>query len=344
MRILKILKEIIENESVLKKIKLTLHIIFLSIVNIINIIKLSYLYKNNMFFYITSDVFEFFFISISVYFSFFFTLKQKVRKKKILLLLLSISLIMTLAYFKHVRISQSWQEAPFIYSYVSIIINYIGMTTIVIGVITIINNLEYILIKNVKRMQKELKETKFQLLRQRFNPHFLFNALNSIYSMSINNNPNTSDTILKLSGMMRYLTDDLQQKIVPLNREIDFINEYIAIEKVRIGNNKEIHFNIEGNPQNIVIEPLLLFPLVENAFKHSNIQDKEGYIVISLKLVDGTIIFEVSNSIKKTIKKRIGTGNTLLKKRLSLTYSDNAELVIEKDSLKHIANLRIKQD
>ncbi|MGB5988724.1 MAG: histidine kinase [Marinifilaceae bacterium] len=344
MRIVETLRNIIENESLLKKMKIFLNMIFLSVLGILNILRFVDFYNSEDFFYFTSDAFEFLLINICIYFTYFYILKLKNISKQTILIVIIVCTIIILSYFKYVRVIKSWALNDNYYFYISILIDYIGKSTIAAGIIIFINNIEYVLMKNVRKINQELKDTKFQLLRQRFNPHFLFNALNSIYSMAINNNHHTADCILKLSGMMRYLTDDLQQKIVPLKRELDFINEYLAIEEVRFGKDKNVQFNIYGDINKTLIEPLLLFPLVENAFKHANIQDEEGYIIISLEIKDKYFSFKVSNSKNKINNKRIGTGNKLLQKRLSLGYSENAELILKEETTNYTAVLRIKQD
>jgi|GEM_PF-897877 len=335
MHILEKLYNLTDSDIVIKRIKISLHLIFVSTVTILMLIKMvQYINRTTMLFF-TSDAFEFFLITVTTYIGYFFLIKQKGLLRKFLLIMTLLIPVVIMGYHKfarielrHIRGLTLEQLANYTSDYTSSIfdvsMNYIGMMTMVLFLIFLISNVNYLFNRNYFALKKALEKTEHELLKQQFNPHFLYNALNSIYSLSLNNNPNTPDTILKLSNMMRFLTDEIPNKNIQLNTEIDFIKEYIEIEKVRFGRNKNIRFTVTGNTDSTIIEPLLLFPLVENAFKHS---DRSGKISIDLTLEDNTISFCVKNNIQKTPNQnRKGKGLELLKQRLSLSYPTSSSL------------------
>lgn len=223
---------------------------------------------------------------------------------------------------------------------------YIGFGTMLFLLLWGVDNVYRIFNFRVFEAQKALKDAENKLLRQQLNPHFLFNAFNSLYSMSLSQHPKTPDTILKLSNMMRYLTDNSSINKVKLSNELKFIHEYISIEKVRFGNQANIQFKIEGNPEGIQIEPLLLITLVENAFKHGfYTNDNNAFVHITAVIKEHSLFFEVKNSIQSKQHfqntDRKGKGLNNLKKRLQLSYKKTSELnLIEKKDV-FLAQLKI---
>ena len=189
-----------------------------------------------------------------------------------------------------------------------------------------------------KKLERELAVAQEQLLRNQLHPHFLYNAFNSLYSLSLKNRPEVADYILKLSAMMRYITDDVSLEKVPLSKEIDFIQKYIAIEKLRFGTDASIDLVTEKDEnKEVFIEPFLLIPLVENAFKHGFYTNaKDAYVHLKLNIKAGELVFEVTNSVaeKKHFQHspRKGRGLDSLKQRLNLLYQKDFSLMIRPDS------------
>ena len=101
-------------------------------------------------------------------------------------------------------------------------------------------------------------------LKAQINPHFLFNILNNIYSLAITQNENTASAILKLSNTMRYLTDEVKADYVPLKREVDYIQDYIDLQRLRLSKKVKLDFSVEGDLENKKIAPLILITFVEN--------------------------------------------------------------------------------
>jgi two-component system, LytTR family, sensor kinase len=139
--------------------------------------------------------------------------------------------------------------------------------------------------------------TFFQLryLRAQLNPHFLFNTLNSIYSLSLQKSEHTPEVVVKLADIMRYLIYECNEDKIPLDKEIEFIRNYIEIEKIRY--KADIRFNVEGITTGVMIEPFLFISFVENGFKHAMDHSfGEPFIFVTLRVANGQVVLNVLNS------------------------------------------------
>ncbi len=167
-------------------------------------------------------------------------------------------------------------------------------------------------------------------LKAQINPHFLFNTLNNIYTLSLMNSENTSESIMKLSNIMRYVTDDVNNDLVLLKSEVDCIEDYIDLQRLRVGANAEIKFSCNGAIQNQKIGPLILMTFIENAFKYGVSKKEKTVIDINVNVNQNRIdffcqnkIFEQPQNIERT---GIGLQNTV--QRLKRLYSNNYQLAI----------------
>jgi len=167
-----------------------------------------------------------------------------------------------------------------------------------------------------------------QYLRLQLNPHFLFNSLNSIYSLILSKSDKAEEAVLTLSELMRYHIDLSRKQFVDLTEEINLLERYISLEKLKLDNQCEVKFNIHGNPQNIKIAPLIFMPFVENAFKHGITSNpKSNFVHVDLLIEDNYLELKVVNSIaeKKNTSQdtgvKIGVNNTI--KRLDIHYQEN---------------------
>ena len=182
--------------------------------------------------------------------------------------------------------------------------------------------------------ENEQLKTELSLFKSQVNPHFLFNTLNNLYELIIQNqNTEASEITLKLSDLMRYMLKSSKEVHVSLRDEIKFIEDYLAIEKIRLANNVQIKFEFSGLEKDSLIAPLLFIPLVENIFKHGmqNIAE-ENFAHLFLSKQGNEVFFEVHNSIGRSINKQIisGTGLINLRKRLQLIYPHKHQLEINK--------------
>jgi two-component system, LytTR family, sensor kinase len=179
----------------------------------------------------------------------------------------------------------------------------------------------------VEKLQAEVNFLRFQV-----NPHFLFNILNNLYALTLRKSELAPDVVLKLSDMMEYMLFDSDDALVPLEKELRYLQNYIELEKIRCGDHAHIELEISGNPDGQEIAPLLLLPLVENAFKHGVGKKAENAWLRGKINVEPTAVeMKVENNKpiaqKSTGKGGIGLAN--LRKRLELLYRGRHTLQTE---------------
>ena len=200
-----------------------------------------------------------------------------------------------------------------------------------------------------EKLRKELENQKLKaelsFLKMQVNPHFLFNALNNIYSLSVMEKSNkTGQSIMKLSDLIRYVLyekEDAENK-VSLDKEIRHINSYIDLEKLRHPGDVYINFSIEGDTNGKRIVPLLLFPLIENACKHGILTDPQKPVDINIKVSDHQLNFSIENSINSYQKDDVGgIGSPNVQKRLDLLYGKKYTLDLSKTADRFIVNLQL---
>jgi Putative regulator of cell autolysis len=199
-----------------------------------------------------------------------------------------------------------------------------------------------------QKTQLELHNTELELafLKSQVNPHFLFNTLNNIYILVTDGDPKGADYVTKLSTIMHYLLHDSNLSIILLDAEIDFLKSYIELEKLRLNNAVKIQVGIDLDSHRYHIVPLILFPFIENAFKHGfRSSSHTSWLKVEIKAIDGILKMAVKNSISnipKPIDYVGGIGLTNVKKRLDLNYKNNFKLDIEKDNESYRAFLELK--
>ncbi len=203
--------------------------------------------------------------------------------------------------------------------------------------------------EEIYSLKKELGQSNanFDFLRSQINPHFLFNALNTIYGTAIQEKAErTSDGIERLGDMMRFMLQENMQKTISVSREIDYLHNYIALQKLRTDphSNIKIEAEIEQQVQTMQIAPMLLIPFVENAFKHGISFREPSYINVTLETKNNTLYFDVANSKhakqeNDPEKNKSGIGLNNVRQRLQLLYAGKHELVIretKKDFFIHL--------
>ncbi|MDX1904262.1 MAG: sensor histidine kinase [Thermonemataceae bacterium] len=173
-------------------------------------------------------------------------------------------------------------------------------------------------------------KSELQSLKSQIQPHFLFNTLNNIYGQAISNSPTTADSIFKLSAIMRYVLTETDKDKVELARELEYIEHYIALQKIRLTSKTQVTFEVVGNWQAKEIAPLLLIGFIENAFKYGISTEFETEISIKIDIQINTLLFEVKNTKITTKADTASThiGLTNIKKRLELLYKNNYVLDI----------------
>lgn len=193
-------------------------------------------------------------------------------------------------------------------------------------------------------LQKEKYAAQLAHLKSQVNPHFLFNTLNSIYSVSLKTSPQAADMVSRLSEMMRYTMREAQMDSVELIKELENLTNYIELQKVRIHDQVVLKCEINGIIEDQKIAPLLLLPFVENAFKYGVNPESKSEIMIDVKVEENTITMNVKNTIVeiKQMEEVSGLGIENTVNRLNLIYPDGHLLKIKKTDDIHSVHLEIK--
>lgn len=183
-------------------------------------------------------------------------------------------------------------------------------------------------------------------LRKQTNPHFLFNALNSIYSLAYKKSDLVPDAIVTLSEMMRYMLYETDNQTVFLEKEINYIKNYIDLQKLRLNNIENIYINIHGETREKYIEPLLLISFVENAFKYGTDYKGAAYVKIKIIIENNNLDFWIENKIQDYTKDpdNSGIGMNNIENRLNLLYPNTHQLTILETEGTYSAHLKLKLD
>ncbi|ATL47570.1 hypothetical protein COR50_10545 [Chitinophaga caeni] len=189
----------------------------------------------------------------------------------------------------------------------------------------------------VANLNAELK-----FLKSQVNPHFLFNSLNSIYSLAHKGSPETEHALVKLSSIMRYMIYHANEPHVLLEKELLYLQDYISIQRLRVSKDVPIQYSLEGEAGQLRIEPMLLIPFVENAFKHGISYTDTSFIDIQIRIEQNTVYMRIINSLfKNRVSERGGIGLRNVIKRLEMLYDGQHELNIEEQEHQFIVNLKI---
>jgi two-component system LytT family sensor kinase len=209
-----------------------------------------------------------------------------------------------------------------------------GLTILTYYLFVSLNNLSE---KNVKEAKLEslVKETELKMLRSQINPHFLFNSLNSVSSLTITDPEKAREMVVKLSEFMRYALSRKDEQPVSLQNELENLRLYLDIEKVRFGDKLITEENIDSECLEFKIPVMLLQPLYENAVKHGVYESTESVkIVTQAKVIDGFVEITISNNYDAAPSMRRGTGTGLLNvtRRLELFYGNKASIKTTKEN------------
>lgn len=201
--------------------------------------------------------------------------------------------------------------------------------------------------KELLEKEKQKTEAELRALKAQINPHFFFNTLNNIYSMALDKDERLPGTILQLSELMRYFLYESKDNFIPLNKELEVIDNYIALQKIRSGQQLKIETTRSGNIDGQRIAPLLLVTFLENAFKHGAKGDSvDPFIKLDIKVDKNVLLFSVENNkgiideIKATDQGGLGLEN--IKRQLELLYPDKYSLVINNRRDRFAIELRLE--
>lgn len=195
-------------------------------------------------------------------------------------------------------------------------------------------------------MAKEKAEAELNFLKSQINPHFLFNSLNAVYFLIEKNNTEARGALHKFSAMLRYQLYEMNGDKIAIEKEIEYLKDYVDLQKLRKDENYAVEFNCSPDVKDFSIEPLLLVPFVENAFKHiSHHRVQLNFIKMNLSMSKGEFHFVVENSkeaIEKATDKHAGIGLNNVKRRLELLYPGRHDLKISNEIDIFKVDLRIK--
>lgn len=187
--------------------------------------------------------------------------------------------------------------------------------------------------RDLERISREKMSSELAYLKQQINPHFLFNALNSIYSLVLPHSEPASDAVIKLSSILRYMLYETDKKQVSLEKEMEVIRDYLDLQKFKFSDITKVTLNVDGNLQGHTIEPLLLMTFIENAFKYG--ADNITPSFIDIKVTVNEAYFEMTVRNKVVISERnadsSGIGIKNIKRRLDLIYQDDYHLDIKQE-------------
>lgn len=190
------------------------------------------------------------------------------------------------------------------------------------------------------RLKSEKLDMELRYLKSQINPHFLFNALNNIYSMVYTHDDNAANSVLKLSEMLRYVLVDCQAEMIPLSKEINYIENFIDFQMMRMNGRRDVSFEKDVEKEDFMIAPMLLQPIIENCFKYSRLETHpKGFIHVSVQQKGNKFCFEAANTVAEntkpivpvTVEKKSGIGQINVQQRLALHYGEDYLFDIKQD-------------
>ncbi len=225
--------------------------------------------------------------------------------------------------------------------------------TIVNGVIGLVMNgfiTWYGDIKRTEELNRKNFETELALIKAQLSPHFLFNTINNIDVLILKDPEKASAYLNQLSDMLRFMLYETKDESIALTRELDYIEKYIALQRIRTSNADYIRYHIEGDPGNRTIPPMLFIPFIENAFKYAENKKVENAVDIGIQLLRGKLVFTCRNHFS-AVKQQTpdnerdgGLGMELMRKRLQLLYPGKHELAITTEGNVYNVHLILQHD
>ncbi|MFT3678854.1 MAG: sensor histidine kinase [Ferruginibacter sp.] len=215
-----------------------------------------------------------------------------------------------------------------------------GVVALVInGFITWVNE-----IKLKEGLKEKNHEMEMALVKLQLDPHLLFNTINNIDALILKDAVAASDYLNKLSDIMRFILYETKADKISLAKEIEYIDKYIALQKIRTANENYVHLSVDGDVTNKYIAPMVFIPFIENAFKHASNKKTENAIAVSIFIKDKTVQLLCENKFDPRLKvqhRTGGLGNELIEKRLNLIYAGQHDLAVSKTTDLYSINLTI---
>ncbi|HFB61389.1 MAG TPA: histidine kinase [Bacteroidetes bacterium] len=200
----------------------------------------------------------------------------------------------------------------------------------------------YVQEKERKEMEKQQLISELAFLKSQVNPHFLFNSLNGIYALAMKKSDKTPEAVLQLSDLMRHMLYESDKEKVALEKETEYLQNYIQLQKLRLPPEVQVNFQVEGELQGKTIAPMLFIPFVENAFKHG-VDSRGGNIQIKMQVKGNALSFDMINRISQAQNKDAvsGIGLANVRKRLDLLYPNRYKLEYKETNGNFVVHLHL---
>lgn len=285
---------------------------------------------------------------VTFYFNYFFLIPKYLLAKKylsyFLFLLLAIAIVFfvsgILFFFSDFNPEKLAKTNPTIEKIIPVII----INAISLWLLSIVSAILLTVYNRLKQTESEKLSAQIASLKSQINPHFLFNTLNNIYATAIDSSPKAADMVDKLSEMMRYTMRDTQQDFVLLEDEINYISNFIELQKMRLDRSVKLEYCSPENVPVLQIAPMLLIPFIENTFKHGVNSEQKSYIRIEIKMENTELQLRIVNnkvSVQQDISEKSGMGIENAKHRLELIYPSKHLLVINDTEKEFFVSLYI---
>ncbi len=203
----------------------------------------------------------------------------------------------------------------------------------------------FLMQKRLMEMAREKAEAELSFLKSQINPHFLFNSLNSVYFLINKENPEARQALQKFSDMLRYQLYEVKGTRIPIEKELSYLRDYVDLQKLRKDENYSVEFTCSPDVKGFSIEPLLLIPFVENAFKHiSHKTGEKNFVKLDMRRYNGQFSFMIENSKERerTTEQQGGIGLNNVKRRLELLYPEKHVLQIKDEDNHYKVNLELQ--
>ncbi|WP_082921589.1 sensor histidine kinase [Lewinella sp. 4G2] len=201
-----------------------------------------------------------------------------------------------------------------------------------------------------EKAQNETMQSELRFLKSQINPHFLFNTLNSLYALTLKKDDKAPDIVIKLSEMMRYMLYECNEPKVPLRKEVNYLQNYLDLERLRQRKGIDIQLHVEGNVADQMVAPLMFIPFLENSFKHGvNANIKDGFVHATLDVQDQDVTFTLVNSKGSVMPTQLhgnrpsgGIGLVNVRRRLQLLYPDAYDLSVTETPATYTVTLQLE--
>lgn len=291
-------------------------------------------------FTVSNQVISVLIYSLVVYFNLFYLIPNYLAKKRFLTYSwLLILLVVIVTPIKGMIFYWKFADMPAAQARVITELNYSFIPTLLIAGASTLFKITTDWVRHLRERQEletQTMQSELRFLKSQINPHFLFNTLNNLYALTLKKSEKAPEIVIKLSEMMRYMLYECNEKQVYLSKEVNYLRNYLDLERLRQGKNVEISFEVNGNISDQLIAPLLFIPFLENSFKHGlNNHITQGYVQIRLQVDQNDLQMYIENSKAPAMpkpdsnRKSGGIGLVNVRRRLNILYPNNYELQID---------------